>query len=48
MYAEKSGKLVRELKTSKWLPPYNHESISDIKSEIKSLVEKIELDFNSN
>lgn len=46
MYAEKSKKLVRELKTSKWLPPYNVSLISEISQEINSLCEKIITELN--
>ncbi|CAG9331172.1 unnamed protein product [Blepharisma stoltei] len=40
MHAEKSKKLVRELKTSKWLPPYNVALISEISQDMASLYEK--------
>lgn len=38
MCAEKSRKLLRELKTSCWLPPYNRKLIEDILEEVKDLV----------
>jgi GINS complex subunit 1 len=41
MYTEKSKKLVRELKTSKWLPPYNPSLISDISTEISTLCDSL-------
>ena len=41
MYTEKSKKLVRELKTSKWLPPFNNNLITEISSEIGSLYTKL-------
>lgn len=37
MNSEKSKKLVRELKTSKWLPPFNTDLIKDISKETTSL-----------
>ena len=37
MNSEKSKKLVRELKTSKWLPPYNSDLIKEISKETTSL-----------
>ncbi|OMJ70197.1 hypothetical protein SteCoe_31879 [Stentor coeruleus] len=41
MYTEKSKKLVRELKTSKWLPPYNNILINEISTEITELHGKL-------
>lgn len=37
MCAEKSRKLLRELKTSMWLPPYNSKLIEEIQEEVKDL-----------
>jgi GINS complex subunit 1 len=37
MCAEKSRKLLRELKTSMWLPPYNGKLIAEIQEEVKDL-----------
>ena len=37
MCAEKSRKLLRELKTSMWLPPYNSKLIGEIQEEVKDL-----------
>ena len=37
MYCENSKNLIRELKTSKWLPPYNQTLISEIASETQQL-----------
>jgi GINS complex subunit 1 len=41
MCAEKSRKLLRELKTSCWLPPYNRKLIDDILEEVSDLVKEI-------
>jgi GINS complex subunit 1 len=41
MYTEKSKKLVRELKTSKWLPPFNNGLINEISAEITELHGKV-------
>jgi hypothetical protein len=48
MYAEKSKKLVRELKTSKWLPPYNSNLVSEISTEITNLHGKLSDSLNNN
>jgi hypothetical protein len=41
MQAEKSKKLILELKQSKWLPPYNNELIRNIVQEVDNLYGKI-------
>lgn len=48
MYAEKSKKLVKELKTSKWLPPYNSNLITEIVTEIDLLLLKLRESISSN
>lgn len=48
MYAEKSKKLVRELKTSKWLPPYNSNLITEISAEIGTLYTKLTESIQNN
>ena len=48
MYAEKTKKLVRELKTSKWLPPYNMNLITEISNEIKALYTKLADSLQNN
>lgn len=45
MYGENSKKLVKELKTSKWLPPYNHALIEQIIKEILLIFEKTSEDL---
>lgn len=46
MYGENSKKLVKELKTSKWLPPYNHALIEQIIKEMHQLIDKISEDIS--
>ena len=41
MYSDKSKKLITELKTSKWLPPYNSELIRQIQQEINNIIDRI-------
>ena len=46
MYGENSKKLVKELKTSKWLPPYNHALIEQITKETLMIYEKASEDMS--
>lgn len=47
MYGGKSKQLLRELKTSKWLPPYNNELIEAIQEEISDTHARVSAEFEA-
>lgn len=47
MDTEKSKKLLEQLKTARWLPPYNPELITEIEEDISKLFRQIELEISS-